>query len=229
MGVENYLYIGVLYVVFFHTSVGDKIKNAFIKFEIELSKKKYKEFTGQDIYTQQSLPRVKKIKIDESCNNKLKQIIKSNKILLQRLHFIGKNITLQEAKNILLINSTNTTIDFVNDHSNSIFHINDIFTNINVIVFVNINRNDVAVYKIIPYTIGIGNSFTSMTLDCFWSEFDFNDLLEYHYTRCVAARRITRHVLNNWIPKPICNDGKIGILCKIGWSDIETLNKQVST
>lgn len=151
-----------------------------------------------------------------------------------RLKMIGIPITIEEAKQRLQITSNPdelTLFNFVAQQSNEIYYIYDHtknLTNENIaeyIVFLHNNRDYVAYYQIIPFSLNNAKGFTSVPQDKFWNSCDFNNLLFENYRRYKSILKIQRYIYNNWLGKPVCRDGKLGILCKIGWDNIQELQK----
>jgi hypothetical protein len=136
---------------------------------------------------------------------------------------------LEQAKNILQIENTSndTNMQFFNNQSKFILHVDDIFTGKNLVLFIHESKNHILVCKIPEPFCGETFSNIKCTFEKFWQENDLIDLLEFHYTRLMAMNKIKRHLLDNWIPKPICNDGTYGILLRLGWAEIEKLNKSL--
>ena len=150
-------------------------------------------------------------------------------------------ITTEEAANLLKLipgSRAEENFNIVNSESVEILHlINNTINILHVvsewIVFRHKRRNWVAYFQLLPYYFDSNMGYTAVPEDLFWKIPEVQNLLETKYNRYRCAKIIQKG-LTSWIDKPVTNDGKQGILCRISWKKIcehssKPVNSRLST
>jgi len=168
------------------------------------------------------------------CNKRDKRVLVNHitsKIYDLRFSLVGQKIDLDKAKELLFLPSNHLKNEEVNKlelSSKCIYYIYDSTKDqtsqvAEYIVFQHKFRDQLAYYKLMAFNLENYMGYTVSSQNDFWSKNDFSELLATNYKRLVSCRRIQSHLHDNWISKPLCKDGKPGILCKIGWDYIKNL------
>lgn len=137
-----------------------------------------------------------------------------------KLSLVGNIITLDIAKRLLYYNGDTLDFLFSESHHNPIYHIFDKHNSnqpiSEFIVFKHNFHDKYAVYKMLPFNQQNSYGYTVYTPKNFWNSLNFDELLVEKFIIRNAKRKIFKNV-QNWINKPLCSDGKMGILCKLSW------------
>ena len=153
------------------------------------------------------------------------EILYTNSLKL-RWSLLGKQTDLATAKFILRILPHTFADDLINTvsrDSSEIWHIRDTkYVDSEFICFRHATRKWIASYIVLPYLYDEHMGYTALSEAQFFERANFEEKLVDEYRRLIAAKRIKRNIhFKNWMCKPITADGKNGITCRLGWSNIK--------
>lgn len=100
--------------------------------------------------------------------------------------------------------------------------VNEDFEKCEYIVFRHPYRRWVAWYIVKPFISSEMQNYSRSSEDFFWKKNEhLFEIIEYYYKKYRSLRTIKKHLnFNNWLDKPITDDGKQGILCRLSWKSL---------